>query len=75
MAGKPVKKDSSPALSVANETVASFSNDAVDATLAVPIEIAAITAAPKESPKNTGNKEKSNKKKRNDAILIQQSGK
>lgn len=40
------------------------------------MEVVALqaVAAPKESPKNTANKEKPNKKKRNDALLIQQLG-
>ncbi|XP_055315743.1 ribosome-binding protein 1 isoform X2 [Sitodiplosis mosellana] len=73
--GKPAKKDSSPATpSNAVEKVANIGNDAVDAHLTVPLEVvaASVVAAPKESPKNTANKEKVNKKKRNDAILIQQ---
>lgn len=50
--------------------------DAVDAHSTIPMEVVTLsTAAPKESPKNVANKEKSNKKKRNDAILIQQLGK
>ena len=76
--GKAAKKDSSPAVSSnAVEKVANVANDAVDAHLAVPLEVvaASVVAAPKESPKNTANKEKANKKKRNDAILIQQLGK
>lgn len=40
------------------------------------MEVVALqaVAAPKESPKNAANKEKPNKKKRNDALLIQQLG-
>lgn len=75
--GKSSKKDSSPASSnVVAEKATNVANDAVDAQL-VPIEVVAaqiVSAAPKESPKHTANKEKSNKKKRSDALLIQQLG-
>lgn len=57
--------------------MANVANDSVDAHLTVPLEVvaASVIAAPKESPKNAANKEKASKKKRNDAILIQQLGK
>lgn len=75
--GKSSKKDSSPVSSnIVAEKATHVANDAVDAQL-VPIEVVAaqmVSAAPKESPKHTVNKEKSNKKKRNDALLIQQLG-
>ncbi|XP_031636294.1 putative leucine-rich repeat-containing protein DDB_G0290503 isoform X2 [Contarinia nasturtii] len=73
--GKPAKKDISPAATQNTvEKVSNPPNDSVDAQLSVPFEIvaASVAAAPKESPKNVANKEKPNKKKRNDALLIQQ---
>lgn len=59
------------------EKATNGTNDAVDAQGVTPIEVfaAQAVAVQKESPKNTANKEKSNKKKRNDALLIQQLGK
>lgn len=75
--GKANKKDSSPAPSnVVAEKATNGTNDAVDALSAVPIEVfaAQAVAVQKESPKNTANKEKMNKKKRSDALLIQQLG-
>lgn len=78
---KQNKKDGSPAMAKAAEKVANAekpSNDGVDAQLPTPIEAvaASVVAPPKESPKNTANKEKpNNKKKRNDALLVQQLGK
>lgn len=69
------KKDNSPAAMVAK--VSEQTNDSVDAHVNVPLAVVAQTAvvAPKESPKNVANKEKPNKKKRNDAALVQQLGK
>lgn len=74
--GKVAKKDSSPATANVQEKPLIIVNDAVDAVLSVPLEVvaASVVAAPKESPKNTAHKEKSNKKKRNDALLVQQLG-
>lgn len=70
--GKHNKKDNSPAQ--AEKVTNNQSSDAVDAQIITTVEIIAssVVAAPsKESPKNTP-KEKPNKKKRNDALLIQQ---
>lgn len=67
------KKDASPSV----EKVAALGSqvESVDGPVNVPIiEIATVTVVPKDSPKNHPNKEKSNKKKRNDAQLIQQLG-
>lgn len=76
--GKHGKKDASPATTVA--VVEKKSNapvDVVDATFAVPSEPAVAIAVPvvEESPRNTANKQKMNKKKRNAALLVQQLGK
>lgn len=76
--GKQGKKDASPATTVAaveKKTIVSV--DAVDSTLTIPSETVAATAVTvvKESPRNVANKEKLSKKKRNEAILIQQLGK
>lgn len=75
--GKSAKKDISPAATNAQEKPSIVVNDAIDAQLVAPLEIvaASVVSAPKESPKNTANKEKPNKKKRNDALLVQQLGK
>lgn len=69
------KKDNSPATIVAKTP--EQTNDSVDAHVNVPVEVFAQTAAiiPKESPKHVANKEKPNRKKRNDAALVQQLGK
>lgn len=79
--GKSNKKDNSPASS--NNTVAektnanNAANDVIDAQVAVPLEVmtAHVVAVSKESPKPSTNKEKPNKKKRNDALLVKQLGK
>lgn len=76
--GKQGKKDASPATTVAVvEKKPAVSIDAVDATLTIPSETAVATVAPvvKESPRNAANKQKLNKKKRNEALLVQQLGK
>lgn len=75
-AGKQAKKDNSPAAHTV-EKKSNVSNDAVDAHLTIPMEVVAnaVPSVPKESPKNHANKEKFNKKKRNDALLVQQLGK
>lgn len=69
------KKDNSPAVTVAKAP--EQTNDSVDAHLNVPLDVVAQTGviAQKESPKHVANKEKPNKKKRNDAALVQQLGK
>lgn len=72
---KSNKKDGSPASAQTVEKAPVQQNDAVDASPAIEAITTALTVAPKESPKNTANKEKPNKKKRNDALLIQQLGK
>lgn len=71
---KQSKKDASPAQTVA---AAERKADVVDALLSVPTETAVAVAVPvaKESPRNAPNKEKVSKKKRNEALLIQQLGK
>lgn len=67
------KKDASP--SVEKVTTLGAHHEAVDGHLNVPVvEVATVAAVPKDSPKNAPNKEKSNKKKRNDALLVQQLG-
>lgn len=75
--GKAGKKDSSPAATNVQEKPAVVVNDAVDSHAVAPFEVVAASVAftPKESPKHTANKEKPNKKKRNDALLVQQLGK
>lgn len=69
------KKDNYSAVTIAKAP--EQTTDSVDVPLNVPLEVVAQTAviAQKESPKHVANKEKSNKKKRNDAALIQQLGK
>lgn len=66
------KKDASPTAAAENSATVV---DAVESHLIVPLEaVASATAAPKESPKNAPKDNKSNKKRRNDA-LVQQLGK
>lgn len=74
---KQSKKDASPAQTVAVAEKKTAATDAVDALLSVPTETAVAVAVPvsKESPRNVANKEKVNKKKRNEALLVQQLGK
>lgn len=72
---KQAKKDASPATAVA--AIEKTSNaDAVDAHLTIPNEtvVAVVVPVSKESPRNAPNKEKLNKKKRNEALLVQQLG-
>lgn len=68
------KKDASPSA----EKVATLSShhETVVAHLNVPAQeaVAAVAVVPKDSPKNVPNKEKNNKKKRNDALLVQKLG-
>lgn len=72
--GKPNnKKDASPALE--KVTTLGSQLETIDGHLNVPVtEVATVTVVPKDSPKNLPNKEKSSKKKRNDALLVQQLG-
>lgn len=65
------KKDGGSPLAHAEKQSNAF-NDAVDNHLIVPADVIVNAAIQKESPKNVPNKEKSNKKKRNDALLVQQ---
>lgn len=66
------KKDASPTAAAENTATVV---DAVESHLIVPLEAVALAAAaPKESPKNAPKDNKSNKKRRNDA-LVQQLGK
>lgn len=67
------KKDASPAFE--KVTTLGSQLETVDSHLNVPVaEVATVAVVPKDSPKNVPNKEKSNKKKRNDALLVQQLG-
>lgn len=66
------KKDASPSVEKVT-TLGAHHQETVDAHVPV-VEIATVAVVAKDSPKNNPNKEKSNKKKRNDALLVQQLG-